>query len=273
MNKRAKRITKPIAIAAVVLTLFAACDVFIVLGFLDNDTDLTVELRWEDSSTDLDLYLTHPDELTVGATPPVYSDVILAYDEPVLGNSGFFPQDKDLDPSSRNTVYRGNTSGGPSGTEVRFLTSSSLGSTREVIEVNDIPFDYGNLDSGDYNSQSSDGPNGLPSGFDFAWVGVMEVYVWSPTGTVNGAGDAKVIVYDSDDNVLGEFPVPSDITVEGASLVRIPVFRAHDGSSARNYYQILAHTQLLTDEAQIRSISNESETVGDFFVNGSLGLE
>jgi hypothetical protein len=276
MNARAKRIAKPIALAVMVLALFAACDIFILFDFLDNSTDLTIELTWDNSSTDLDLYVTHPDVRTINpAAVPLYDSVTDAYDEEIVGNTGFFPKDKLTSSTSRNAIWRNDTAGGPTNDEIRFSTSSSLGDTREVIDIYDIPFTYDKPLSYpvDFNSSSADGPNGLPSGYDFAWVGVMEVYVWSPSGTVSGAGNARVIVYDSNDNALGEFPVPEDTTVEGASLVRIPVFRADDGSTRRNYYQILAHTQLLTSSTQIRSITGESETIEDYSVNGAFGRE
>jgi len=271
MNRKLRRTAKPISLSIAILALFAACDIFIFLpGWLDDSTDLSIELTW-DGSQDLDLYVTVPapsdGNTTNNAGTPPYTNILQAYDQAAIsgGDPGFTPKDGT---SQRERIFSGNTSDSFSGDTVVYNSGASDSDT-QVIEIRGIPFNY---NTGGFTT-AANSENGLTAGYDYAWVGIMEVYVWATSGKVSDADNVQVTVYQGS-NTVGTYVIPEDTNVTGASLVRIPVFRARNTSTSaeRNTYQILAHTQLLTSQSQIRGIE-EPQVVGEYQVLNVFGTQ
>ena len=258
---------KLIAGALVVIAVIAGCNITIMPGADPvTTTDLRVELTWNRSDVDLDLYLTFPDPQNTTVDPaavPVYTSIQDAYAAPEVGNVGFFPEHGT---ERRDRVYQANHRSADN--NVRYTSPRT---TKEVITVHDIPFNYGalTLDEGftDSFTTSPSTVNALPSGRRYAWVGVMEIYVFGAEGTVSGAGEPTVTIYDSANEKLAQFPINEDTHIKGLSIARIPVFRTTDG---RNYYQILLHKQLILDTTGIRSVGPAES---DYIVIGIEGRE
>ncbi len=239
---------KLIAGAFIAVTAIAGCHVTVAPGPTPSPpSDLTIELTWDRSDVDLDLYLTFPDPQHTTVNPadvPVYASIQDAYQAPVVGNVGFFPEDGA---TRRNRVYQGNQR-----SPDHNVIFSSPRTRKEVITVHDIPFDFGVLTALDSFTTLPTAANALPSGRRYAWVGVMEIYVFGAVGTVSNAGNPTVTIYDSADNRVASFPINEETHIKGLSVARIPVFRTTD---ARNYYQALLDKQLILDTTGIRSVA------------------
>lgn len=238
--------------------------------WLERNSDVTLSLTWE-GGEDLDLYLTYPapadNDTTDDAGTPTYGSIADAYYPALInGDEGFYPEDGTANRAFVNQVDRSSADG-----DVRWFSfgdDSDDNDNREVIYIDQLPFNY-TLGGGDYNT-TPNSANALPSGYDYAWVGVLEGYVWGFDGDVSDAEEVKLTVYNEDDRLLGEFVIPQEMTVKGTSLVRIPVFQVEGRSAV--VYQVLAHTQLLTASNQIRSVG-ETTTVGDYTVLATFFAE
>jgi hypothetical protein len=251
-----------IAAALIAIATIAGCTIIYQPGTgLMPSGDLRVELTWDRTDVDLDLYLTYPDPQTTTVNPaavPVYTSIRDAYDAPLAGNVGFFPEDANR----RARVYQ--DADRSADNNVRY---SSVRTTKEVITVLDIPFNYGSLTLPQSFTTSPVTANALPQGRDYAWVGVMEVYVFGRSGTVSGAGNPAVSIYDNAGERIAQFAVTEETHIKGLSIARIPVFRTTDG---RNYYQILLDKQLILDTTGIRSVAPADS---DYVVIGLEGRE
>ncbi|MFP4550663.1 MAG: hypothetical protein ACLFNT_07660 [Spirochaetales bacterium] len=254
---RNRRTMAKIAVT-LVATAFLLTSCIIILPWLEGEADLTLELTWS-GDEDLDLYLTYPDvDTTESATVPNYLSVADAYFVPTpAGNSGFAPEDGT---ANRDRVYEDRTQSADGD-----VVWQNYGDNREVIKIKELPFNY-TLGSGDYNT-TADSENGLPSGYTYAWVGVLEAYVWGHDANASDADDVTLSVYDDSDRLLGEYLIPAETRVKGAALVRIPVFQVQGEDLV--YYQVLAHTQLLTSVNQIRSVG-DSQTIDEYHVLGTF---
>ncbi|MFW5849362.1 MAG: hypothetical protein ACOCXN_06280 [Spirochaetota bacterium] len=263
MRTASSRVILPIGLIAVIVLAFGGCDVIVVFsGDSNADANLSIQLTWEDEDTDLDLYVTLPepadDDYTVetGEVPP-YNSIQDAYGEFLGGRLGFFPEDGR---EYRDEVYEDNPESNYNG-EVVYDKASE---TTEVIQILDVPFDYDTLYESDYTTTPNE-DNALPSGHEYAWIGVMEVYVWAQRGEVSTAGNPVVTVYDENDREIGWYPINEDTYIKGASVIRIPVFRTTN-SDRRNYYQLLLDKRLINTTNDIRSIAAENQ---DYIVAGT----
>ena len=241
-------------------SLIVGCTVIVNPTWPDRSNDLTVELKWSNPAVDLDLYLTYPGpevtSINSGSVPP-YQSIQDAYGPPfTAGNWGFFPEDGL---QHRERVYRGF----PQSTDGN-ASFERAGTRLQTIGVRDFPFEDGNLTLGDFTTRSSR-QNALPTGPDYAWVGVMEVYVYGRTGQVSDAGNPTVTFYDSQNRKVASFLIAGDTSVKGASITRIPVFRTDDG---RNYYQFLLDQRMVLTTGDIRSIATGTETNALFGITG-----
>jgi len=144
----------------------------------------------------------------------------------------------------------------------------------EFVNIFDIPYPYGSLSSSDFNSTTPSSANRLGSGFGYVWLGIIEVYVWGDSDPASDARNVEITIYDQNDNPQGVYKLPEETYVDGAALARIAVFRAEDDVTGerRNVYQILAHTRLLSSEAQIRSVGGQPAT-GEYNLIATIAAE
>ena len=243
-----------IGVVAIAIAALSGC--IVIFGWdiaRRANADLTIELTWKSNVNDLDLYVTYP-----GNSPesplPEYLKIQDAYDAVLVGGGlGFFPEDGA---QHREKVHADNPK---STSDVRWI--ANVGTRMEVIQVLGLPFQLPSLG---YNTQPS-AENALPSGYDYAWVGIMEVYVYGVSDPVVSAGSnagATVTIYDRNTNVLGEFVLPEQIPMQGASVARIALFeRRAPGGATQAYYQILPHTTVIRDTGGIRSVSEPGDLV------------
>ncbi len=244
-----------IGVVAIAIAALSGC--IVIFGWdiaRRANADLTIELTWKSNVNDLDLYVTYPGSQPVNAnSDPVYSSIQAAYDARFVGLDGFLPVDGA---EYREKVHAGNPK---STSDVRWI--ANVGTRMEVIQVLGLPFQLPSLG---YNTQPS-AENALPSGYDYAWVGIMEVYVYGVSDPVVSAGSnagATVTIYDRNTNVLGEFVLPEQIPMQGASVARIALFeRRAPGGATQAYYQILPHTTVIRDTGGIRSVSEPGDLV------------
>ena len=259
MRHTNKRIMKAIGLAVLAIAVLTGCnfEINVFPGFATR-SDLTFELVWDNSNVDLYLTYPDPDTTTVAGGVPPYTNIQDAYAAgTALGEPGFFPEDGT---GRRARVHAGNTRSADGNAE--FFAPRAR---TEIIRVWDIPFEYGSLVAGDFNT-SPGSANALPGGRTYAWVGVMEVYVWGHDGNVSDAGSPTVNVYDNTNTKIASFPIDESTHIKGLSVARIPVFRTSDGL---NYYQILLDKRLINDTGQIRSIAPEA----DYYILGVEGTD
>ena len=265
MRHTNKRIMKAIGLAVLAIAVLTGCnfEINVFPGFATR-SDITFELVWDNSNVDLDLYLTYPNPVQYSVDSgdvPQYERIQDAYDASTLeGNLGFFPEDATVNPDRRANVYADNTRSADGNAE--FFAPRAR---TQIIRVWDIPFEYGSLVAGDFNTSPAS-PNALPGGRTYAWVGVMEVYVWGRTGNVSDAGSPIVNVYDNSNTKFASFPIDESTHIKGLSVARIPVFRTSDN---RNYYQILLDKRLVNSTGQIRSVAPS----GDYYILGVEGTD
>lgn len=265
MRRATRGVLRAITMAGIAAIVLAACEWNVYLGSPPQPpkpADLSIELVWSDSDVNLDLYLTYPDPETTSVDSgevPRYFNIQDAYDAPVVGNPGFFPEDGR---ANRARVHAGNRESADGNVVFEAPRSRS-----EIIRVYDTPFDYGVLvDPTDFETDPRP-ENALPGGRWYAWVGVMEVYVYGRTGRVSDAGSPTVNIYDNDNTRIASFPIDEKTHIKGLSVARIPVFRTDDN---KNYYQILLHKSLVNSTDQIRSVSPGSDY---YIVNVEAGNE
>ncbi|TVQ23573.1 MAG: hypothetical protein EA382_09680 [Spirochaetaceae bacterium] len=248
-----------IGVVAIAITALSGC--IVIFGWdiaRRANADLTIELTWKSNVNDLDLYVTYPGSQPVtSGDDPVYSSIQLAYDAPTLGEPGFFPEDGI---GSRERVHAGNRTSSHGPGNVRWI--ANVGTRMEVIQVDAYPFSLPSLG----HNTAANTHNALPAGFDYAWVGIMEVYVYGVSDPVVSAGSnagATVTIYDRNANVLGEFVLPEQIPMQGASVARIALFerRSQSTGAKQAYYQILPHTTVIRDTGGIRSIAEPGDLV------------
>jgi len=178
----------------------------VLVEWIDSSADLSIRLKWDDESTDLDLYVTYPRSSSVtSGSVPEYASILDAYNPQSVfgGNNGFFPED------GAALQYRSYVNQDDQESENGKMEYRRPSDTTEVIELFGIPFPYGALNSGDYDSTPTTA-NALPQGYDYAWIGVMEVYVYGERGTVSGAGNVEVEIYDGDERLIASIPVDED---------------------------------------------------------------
>ncbi len=251
MRGAMRGILRMVAPAAIIVLVLAACEIHVYGPAPPEPADLSIELVWSNSDVNLDLYLTYPDpdgSSVDSGEVPRYFGIQDAYDAPSVGNPGFFPEDGS---ANRARVHAGNRRSADEN-----VVFEAPRSRTEIIRVYDIPFEYGTLvDPDDFETDPSNA-NALPTGRWYAWVGVMEVYVYGRSGTVSDAGSPTVNIYDNDNTRIASFPIDEKTHIKGLSVARIPVFRTDDN---KNYYQILLHKSLVNSTDQIRSVSPDSD--------------
>ncbi|MEX2443769.1 MAG: carboxypeptidase-like regulatory domain-containing protein [Alkalispirochaeta sp.] len=143
------------------------------------------------------------------------------------------------------------------------------GSGPEVITVNTLPvWEWWDAAA----SFSGGGNTGLPDGSQYMWTGVMEYYVYgwsSDSSTINTPDTpdsdhylddtaATVYVVQGSD-LLGEFPIPSNVNARELSVVRMNTFTVDDGAST--YFQIVPE---IRDVDGISARSMGSVPIGTF---------
>ena len=267
---RLNRIRPALIVALLAMVALAGCDIsFIFPGPWPEPTadfDLEVSVSWK-TVADVDLYVTYPfpadDRNPVDNTgTPVYSDIALAYNPGVsAGDPGFFPQDGT---SQREKVYSAWQESTLSSRRdswlaaVELVEKSSSSLRRETAWVRDLPFNYAGLS---FNTTSTSA-NRLPSGATYAWLGVMEVYVYGVSAKLatvsDGGADAVVTVRNSAGTTIAEFTLPKYTDLDGISIAKVLLFRAKDAFSEYNFYQILPNAQLITSTTQIRSVAGDA---------------
>ena len=199
---------------------------------------------------------------------PIYSEVADSYPPPLAGDPGFFPEDG---PTNREEVSAASyeTSSYGSGPAVEVVEEASWGGGPETIVVRELPFET--YDATFNTSPSS--ANGLPSGASYAWVGVMEVYVYAPAEQLSypdGDGaHAVVTISDADGDIVSQFPLPEYTNLKGASVARINLFIQKEGLAEYYFYQILPDTRLYTDDDQFGNVVGDGAPVGVVNVRGS----
>jgi len=231
--------------------------------------DISIEVSWGGSVDDVDLYVTYPLGNPIdGAGEPVYSTILKSYDTNVAGgDTGFFPED---------VTGREGVSGAPGwlkestygvGPAVELVEESSWGGP-EVVVVRELPFST----TGISFDTDPNADNGLPYGSTYAWVGVMEVYLYAQDGQLaypSGGGANPVVTFrDSNDDIISEIMTPTYADLEGASVARINLFVENNGGSQYNFYQILPQVQRYTDENQFRSITGGDEAPAAINIRG-----
>ena len=127
-----------------------------------------------------------------------------------------------------------------------------------------MPFDT----TGASFNTSPSAENGLPAGSTYAWVGVMEVYVYAQDGQLaysNGAGANPVItIRNAQDDIISELMTPTYADLEGASVARINLFVEKNGEKQYRFYQVLPQIERYTDDGQFRSVvGGDVETTGE----------
>ena len=229
--------------------------------------DITITVEWGGSVDDVDLYVTYPypaDENPINDWgTPVYSETLDAYARGgSAGDDGFYPEDNvDREGVSAAIGWDDESSFG-SGPAVEVIEESDWGGP-ETIVVRELPF-YTSF--ADFNTVATP-DNGLPGGSTYAWVGVMEVYVYGQDGQLaypSGSGANPVItIRDSNDNIISEIMTPTYADLEGASVARINLFVEKNGGLEYNFYQVLPQVQRYTDDGQFRSVVGDDDVAGD----------
>jgi hypothetical protein len=186
------------------------------------------------------------------------------------GDSGFFLGDP---PADREKVYSGNkrsTVTYSSASPVEMVVDNTT-SGREVIVIRRAPFDS-TYTSGLGYITPADSTMGLQSGFDYAWIGVSEVYVNGVAGNLvnsgGGSADLTVTIYNNSDSPLFEISLPKYVDIPAMSVARIHHFLQWDGSSERDYYVIVPDERTMLSTAEFRAVQSGTVVYG----NGAFGV-
>lgn len=239
-------------LALALMTMLSGCEFWFFFG--DDQADLSFTLEW-DGSENLDLYMTYPRISDTTTNAPNFDEPY--EDDLSTGGTaaiGFYPGNGSgrgtVDWSNKKETFR--EYGGRAAVEL--LEDATDGSDEELLVVRGFPFGASATDS----STGGGGDTGLPSGYTYTWVGVMELYAFADSGKISygsGAGtEAKLVIRD-DGDVIGEYALPTDTDLRGASIVRINTFYRDDGFESREYYQIVPDIRLITSTSQIENVS------------------
>ena len=233
--------------------------------------DLSITVEWGGDVSNVDLYVTYPypaDENPIDDWgTPTYGSTLDSYDGHLatgFGDDGFFPEDgTDREGVSDASGWYLESSYG-AGPAVEVTQESHDGDGPETIVIREFPFDT----TGASFNTSPSAENGLPAGSTYAWVGVMEVYVYAQDGQLaysNGAGANPVItIRNAQDDIISELMTPTYADLEGASVARINLFVEKNGEKQYRFYQVLPQIERYTDDGQFRSVvGGDVETTGE----------
>lgn len=230
----------------------------------DNEADVSIVALWKSSFDNVDAYVTYPDAFDTDpdgfkgeAELDTPNDTL---DDGGGADPGFFVGDgtsdrerlSDFDAKYASDATFGNLniSGDTSTAAVGIERIADQGSGPETVAIRAVPIDWpGNVN---YDTPSTQ-QNLLPGGSDYAWVGVLQYYVYGASGDLSVQGEsaaesgADLNVYVTQgSSVLGRYRVPDFTNVEGASLIRINLLaRESDGA---DFYQIVPDTHLVPEE-------------------------
>ncbi len=258
MKKKTSRSLLAVIGATALVLLLGACEWFIVIiAGLENTTDFTVVLEWDEESEPLNLYATAPDHLAGIVTNSdirAYTDIGEAFNRGISTTyTGFYPEDV----ADRVTVDSGNPSDG-FGNSIRYTSPTS---TSRAIEVTDLPVEWTGSIPGT-NTTSPSSANGLLSAYsasdNLAALGIIEIYVLADSGEIRDSGDPVLTIYDANDRFLASFSLDDDAGIRGMSVVRIMFFRDQSGD---NYYQYLIDKRNILNEGDVRSIGSDDQYV------------
>lgn len=270
---RSRRFLTVMALIAATAVFVTACDISIIVDDGGTDlADLTFSLEW-DGTENLDLYMTYPDSSDTTYDAPPFTDPYTI--PPSTGwdaDIGFWPDDLSTsdwteDGSDRAAVYWGNHASDMeyrSQPAVELINDATNGNEDETIAVRGFPF---SASATNVSTNGGTNADGLPGGYDYTWVGVMELYAYADgsakISSSSGADTAARLVVRDDGTVIGEYELPVETDLKGASIVRINCFY-RDGIE---YYQIVPDVQVVNVTTQIRSVSGD-DTNGITLVEG-----
>lgn len=247
----------------------SGCDIDIWLDWLTPEAYLTFSAEWDYYEGDVDLHLTFLDD--VDATP---LDTSPTFDDPYtyweIGDfdrysaiDGFWPEDDNAFGDRKEVSWErdksaATTSGFASVELTRDIRTGDDGP--EVIIVRGFPF---RSDATDTWTVDNPDVQGLKAGFDYVWVGTMELYAYAlpPSDKLSNldGSDMNVVisVYNQYDDKIAEFRVPEFTDVRGASIARINCFYRDDVE----FYQVVPDVRVINETAQIRGLSDSGIVV------------
>jgi hypothetical protein len=257
--------TVTLALVMMAAMTLSGC-IWIFDGIIDPfDAELAISLEW-DTSMDIDLCVTYPyppDGNTIDDYgEPKYTEVALAYTPAVSGgDDGFFPEDG---PAYREEVSQYNTESSFGLIPAVEMTEQNLWGGPDVVVVRQIPFTY----NGVTYLTDPNAANGLPAGSEYAWVGVMEVYVdgdgWEIVSSDGSGANAVVTIYDSSGNPISVFPLPAYTDIESASVARINLFVEKTSyGETYEFYQILPDLRIIRNDELFPNIVGRGGVAGD----------
>ena len=236
-----------------------------VIGFSYNEDidNLTVNIiaMWNQDFGNVDAHLTFPNDWkgeAVGQSDTAGDGMSTPYDTfDTNVSAGFFADTaSDLDrlhlsgaagetKATDDTVAYYREGGDDDRVAVEFENSPSSGPGPEAVAIREIPILWDDSLSFDTDPTAD---NELPSGAEYGWMGVAQYYVHGDSALMTegeSVGSDLTIYVTQGDKVLGKYRLPEYTTVNAASIMRINLFAADDGTDFYSYMQIVPNLRII----------------------------